>query len=658
MSNKDYNSSNIKVLKGLEPIKQRPGMYTRTINPNHMIGEVIDNAQDEALAGFASKIEVFLNKDGSVIVRDNGRGIPVDPIEIEGNKPAVEVIFTVLHSGGKFDKNSGDSAYKFSGGLHGVGVCVTNALSHSVTVNVKKAGSLYTLGFENGYLSKPLERVKSINKNDTGTEVIIYPDMSYFEEQEINYKELYHYLRAKAILMPNVEVVLHKEGEEPIIWKYENGKRNYFMSEVENPDLFIIEPLECNLSYEETTELFSKGEGVDLIFGWTLEGKPLKESFVNLIPTIAGGGHELGLKNGLFNAIKSFMEHHDLTPKNLKIDSEDLWNRLSFVLSLKMVDTQFQGQTKDKLTSKQAPALVSGLVKDYFEIYLNEHIENGKKIAEFIVEQATKRSRANAKIEKRKVTNGIVLPGKLTDCESSDIDINELFLVEGDSAGGSGKQGRDRNYQAILPLRGKLLNTWEVNHERLYTSSTVSDISLAIGVEPHSYEEKDKIDLSKLRYGKIAILSDADVDGSHIQVLLLTLFIKHFPKLIEDNRIFVAQPPLYRVDAPKAKKSKEDRKFYALNEDELENIKKKLFKEGLNESQIKVSRFKGLGEMNPDQLWDTTLNPETRRMLSVTFVDNDVEDTNLKFNMLMSDKNAHKRREWMEKEGNSVEADI
>ena len=653
-----YTADDIDVLEGLEPVKKRPGMYTRTDSPNHMIQEVVDNARDEALAGYASKISIQVHEDGSVTVADNGRGIPVGAVAKAGGKSAAEVVFTKLHAGGKFKKDD-DSAYKFSGGLHGVGVSVTNALSHRMDIQIRRESKVYALSFANGDVSSPLKEIGKCTKDETGTMVTAWPDLKYFEGP-LNIEELETYLRSSAVLMPSVEFSLALPNQEPKTWAYPGGLGQYLHEQAgDDPDVWATKLFHLENHAPAGHETYSQGEGVTLSIGWLLEGRTFGQSYVNLIHTPDGGKHLLGLRAGLYDAMKSFIEHHGLLPKGVKIEADDVYSKACFVLSVKILDPHFQGQTKDKLTNESAVRLVSSLSKDPFELWLNENLEEGKKLAELVIENAIARSRNNKPVERKKSNGGAVLPGKLTDCESEDSTSNELFLVEGDSAGGSAKQGRNKGFQAILPLRGKLLNTWEADAGQLYNSSTISDISLAIGAEPHGHlPDSQAADISRLRYSRIIIMSDADVDGSHIQVLLLTLFFKHFPKLIHNGHIYIAQSPLYRVDAPPKRGQKGDRKFYALDETELRSVKEKLTREGVSESQLQTSRFKGLGEMNADQLWETTMNPDTRRLLRVGFASNQPASTNELFDMLMSTKNAHKRRVWMEEKGSSVEGDV
>ncbi|MEA3119731.1 MAG: topoisomerase subunit [Paraburkholderia sp.] len=652
-----YSEASIKVLKGLEPVKQRPGMYTRTENPLHIIQEVIDNSSDEALGGHGRQITVTLHADHSVSVEDDGRGIPFG-LHPDERVPVVEIVFTRLHAGGKFDKAAG-GAYTFSGGLHGVGVSVTNALSSRLDVTVWREGKVAELGFANGDVVRPL-KVRAVERGEkrSGTRVTAQPDPKYFDSSNIPLGELQRLLRSKAVLLPGVEVtlVIEKTGERQS-WKYEDGLRGYLLEGMGGSELLI--PLFEGERYADSArtseDSFAEGEGAAWVVAWSEEGPLTRESYVNLIPTPAGGTHESGLRDGLFQAVKSFVELHSLQPKGVKLLAEDVFTRVSFVLSAKVLDPQFQGQIKERLNSRDAVKLVSTFVKPALELWLNQHVEHGRKLAELVIKQAQARTRAGQKVEKRKSSGVAVLPGKLTDCESTDIARNELFLVEGDSAGGSAKMGRDKAYQAILPLRGKVLNTWETERDRLFANNEVHDISVAIGVDPHNAD--DEVDLSNLRYGKICVLSDADVDGAHIQVLLLTLFFKHFPQLIERGNVYVARPPLFRVDAP-ARGKKPAQKLYALDEGELEAILDKLAKDGVRESQWSISRFKGLGEMSAEQLWDTTMNPDTRRLMPIALGELDFDSTVSRMTMLMGKGEAAARRSWLEEKGNEVEADI
>ena len=653
----DYSESSIRVLKGLEPVKQRPGMYTRTENPLHIIQEVIDNASDEALGGHCKHIVVTQNTDGSISVEDDGRGIPVG-IHPEEGIPTVEIVFTRLHAGGKFDKGSG-GAYAFSGGLHGVGVSVTNALSTRLEITVWREGGVHTLAFANGDLIEPLKS-RPITRDDkkSGTRVTAWPNAKYFDSSAISQPELQRLLRSKAVLLPGVKVTLinAKTGESQT-WQYEQGLRGYLiecLAQATNSEPLI--PLFEGEQYAGVdADGFAEGEGAAWVVAWTEDGNAVRESYVNLIPTSAGGTHESGLREGLFGAVKSFVELHSLLPKGVKLLPEDVFARVSFVLSAKVLDPQFQGQIKERLNSRDAVRLVSTFVRPPLELWLNEHVDYGKKLADLVIKQAQSRLRSAQKVEKKKSSGVAVLPGKLTDCESNDVTRNEIFLVEGDSAGGSAKMGRDKEFQAILPLRGKVLNTWETEPDRLFANNEIHDIAVAIGVDPHG--KLDTPDLSNLRYGRICILSDADVDGSHIQVLLLTLFFKHFPKLIDHGHICIARPPLFRVDAP-ARGKKQAQKMYALDAGELEVIEDKLRKEGIKDGAWGISRFKGLGEMNAEQLWETTMNPDTRRLLPVALGDFDLNDSEARFTMLMGKGEASARRAWIEEHGNEAEADI
>jgi topoisomerase-4 subunit B len=651
-----YGEASIRVLKGLEPVKQRPGMYTRTDNPLHVIQEVIDNAADEALAGHGKRIALTQHADGSVTIEDDGRGIPFG-LHPEEGVPVVEIVFTRLHAGGKFDKGAG-GAYSFSGGLHGVGVSVTNALATRLEVTVYRDGQVATLAFAGGDVVEPVAvRKADLKAGDRkqGTTVRVWPDAKYFESAELPRGELVHLLRSKAVLMPGVSVTLKQEKSGELqTWHYKGGLRDYLMQSLPADPMIPLFEGEQYASAAES-ENFAEGEGAGWCVAFTEEGQVMRESYVNLIPTVAGGTHESGLKDGLFGAIKGFIEMHSLLPKGVKLMPDDVFSRASFVLSAKVLDPQFQGQTKERLNSRDALRLVSAFVKPALELWLNQHVEHGKKLAELVIKQAQTRQRAAQKVEKRKGSGVAVLPGKLTDCESRDLLHNELFLVEGDSAGGSAKMGRDKETQAVLPLRGKVLNSWEVERDLLFKNNEIHDISVAIGVDPHG--KNDSPDLSGLRYGKICILSDADVDGAHIQVLLLTLFFRHFPKLIETGHVYVARPPLFRVDAP-ARGKKPAAKLYALDEGEQTAILDKLRKEGAREGSWSISRFKGLGEMSAEQLWDTTLNPETRRLLQVAYGQQDPGATEGAINKLMGKGEAASRRELMELHGDAIEVDV
>jgi topoisomerase-4 subunit B len=652
-SSPEYGEGSIRVLKGLEPVKQRPGMYTRTDNPLHVIQEVLDNAADEALAGHGKKIKVTLHSDGSVSIEDDGRGIPFG-LHPEEKAPVIELVFTRLHAGGKFDKGKG-GAYSFSGGLHGVGVSVTNALAKRLEATSYRDGQVAALAFSGGDVIEQLvTRKAGEGDRKQGTTVRVWPDAKYFESSVLPMADLTHLLRSKAVLMPGVTVtLLNEKTKETQTWQYKAGLRDYLMQTLNGDP--VIPLFEGEGFADSNNDSFAEGEGASWAVAFTEDGQPVRESYVNLIPTTAGGTHDSGLRDGLFTAVKSFIELHSLLPKGVKLMPEDVFARASFVLSAKVLDPQFQGQIKERLNSRDAVRLVSSFVRPSLELWLNEHVEYGKKLADLAIKAAQYRQKAGQKVEKRKSSGVAVLPGKLTDCESKDIAHNEVFLVEGDSAGGSAKMGRDKECQAILPLRGKVLNTWEVDRDRLFANNEIHDISVAIGVDPHG--PNDAPDLSGLRYGKICILSDADVDGSHIQVLLLTLFFRHFPKLIETGNVFVARPPLFRVDAP-ARGKKPAAKMYALDDGELQSILDKLRKDGVREGAWSISRFKGLGEMNAEQLWETTLNPDTRRLLPVQLGTLNFAQTEILITQLMGKGEAAARRELMELHGDDIEVDI
>jgi len=648
----DYSEGSIRVLKGLEPVKQRPGMYTRTDNTLHVIQEVIDNAADEALMGFGKRIKVTLHTDGSVSIEDDGRGIPFG-MHPEEKAPVIELVYTRLHAGGKFDKGSG-GAYSFSGGLHGVGVSVTNALAKRLEVTTHREGQAARMVFAGGDVAEKLQ-LRKLQEGDRrqGTTVRVWPDAKYFESSQPPLAELAHLLRSKAVLMPGVTVSLvNEKSKDTQSWQYKGGLRDYLTQTLTGDPVI---PLFEGEGFAKDNDNFAEGEGAQWCVAFTEDGQPVRESYVNLIPTSAGGTHESGLRDGLFTAVKSFVDLHSLLPKGVKLLPEDVFARASYVLSAKVLDPQFQGQIKERLNSRDAVRLVSSFVRPALELWLNQHVEYGRKLAELAIKAAQSRQKAGQKVEKRKGSGVAVLPGKLTDCESRDLSHNEVFLVEGDSAGGSAKMGRDKECQAILPLRGKVLNTWEVERDRLFANTEIHDIAVAIGVDPHG--PSDTPDLTGLRYGKICILSDADVDGSHIQVLLLTLFFRHFPKLIETGHVFVARPPLYRVDAP-ARGKKPASKTYALDEGELTAILDKLRKEGVREGAWNISRFKGLGEMSAEQLWETTLNPDTRRLLPVQLGTLDFTQTESLITKLMGKGEAAARRELMELHGDAVEIDV
>jgi len=591
--------------------------------------------------------------DGSVSIEDDGRGIPFG-MHPEENAPVIELVFTRLHAGGKFDKGKG-GAYSFSGGLHGVGVSVTNALSKRLEATSYREGQVASLVFSGGDVTEQLVTRKSgEGDRKQGTTVRAWPDAKYFESSALPMNELTHLLRSKAVLMPGVTVTLvNEKTKETQLWQYKAGLRDYLTQSLNGDP--VIPLFEGEGFADSNHDSFAEGEGASWAVAFTEDGAPVRESYVNLIPTSAGGTHDSGLRDGLFTAVKSFIELHGLLPKGVKLMPEDVFARSSYVLSAKVLDPQFQGQIKERLNSRDAVRLVSSFVRPALELWLNEHVDYGKKLAELAIKAAQTRQKAGQKVEKRKSSGVAVLPGKLTDCESKDLLHNEVFLVEGDSAGGSAKMGRNKECQAILPLRGKVLNTWEVDRDRLFANNEIHDISVAIGVDPHG--PNDNPDMSNLRYGKVCILSDADVDGSHIQVLLLTLFFRHFPKLIETGHLYVARPPLFRVDAP-ARGKKPASKAYALDDGELTAIIDKLRKDGVKEGGWSISRFKGLGEMSAEQLWDTTLNPDTRRLLPIELGPLDNAGTENLMMQLMGKGEAAARRELMELHGDSIEIDV
>lgn len=654
-----YTAEDIEILEDLSPILHRPGMYTDPANPNHALVEIIDNAADEGLAGFARNVQVVLYEDGSAEVTDDGRGIPVD-IHPKKKVPAVQVIFTTLHAGGKFRKTDKDAAYRIAGGLHGVGVCVPNALSTRLEVEVKRDGQRSRIVFgDNGKVKEPLKALEKIGPRDTGTRVRFWPDPKYFDSPKVVATEIAALLRAKAMLLPGVRFSLGIEKNKKIetqTWHFPDGIKGYFEAAIAgNEPVASTFFGERYITAQSESDSFAEGEGALWAIAWTPSGDLVTESYVNMIPTRHGGTHVSGLREGVYTAIKNFIDLHAMGQRGLKIVPEDVWSRASYVLAVKMLDPQFKGQVKNELISRDGVKLIAQMVRDPFELWLNQHVDEGKRIAELVISQANARTRAAQKVERRKTSGVAVLPGKLTDCASEDPDRNELFIVEGDSAGGSAKQARDKEFQAVLPLKGKPKNTWQDSPDTLYANKEIEAIALAIGVDHHKMG--DEVDLSGLRYKKIIILADADVDGAHIQVLLLTLFFRHFPRLIEAGHVYVAQPPLFRIDVPSHGKNKPARKLYALDKQELEAIEEKLEDEGVRPGSWTVSRFKGLGEMNPEQLWETTLNPDTRRMLPVTL--DDGRDISVEiFNMMMARENAAQRREWMETYGNLVEADI
>ena len=624
MSN-DYNADSIKVLSGLDPVRKRPGMYTETTRPNHLAQEVIDNSVDEALAGHADNIQVILHADGSLSVTDNGRGMPVD-IHPEKKVSGVEVILSTLHAGGKFsDKN-----YAFSGGLHGVGISVVNALSLILEVRIKRDGKEYEMVFENGHKQTELKIIGTVGKKNTGTSLHFWPNGQYFDTVKFSVKRLKHNLRAKAVLCPGLHISFTEEAKnETEEWYYEDGIRDYLVDAIKG---FVCLPEEPFLG-----EFKSENEAVDWAISWLPEGGDLvQESYVNLIPTSQGGTHTNGLRTGLTEALRDFAEFRNLMPRGLKLAPDDIWDKLCFILSYKMLDPQFSGQTKERLSSRIAASFVSGVVKDAFSLYLNQNPNIGDLIAEHVINNAQKRAKASKKVVRKKIATGPALPGKLADCSSQDLNQTEIFLVEGDSAGGSAKQARSREFQAIMALRGKILNTWEVDSSQVLASNEIHDISVAIGVEPASN------DLSELRYGKICILADADSDGAHIATLICALFVQHFTAVVEAGHVYIAMPPLYRIDIGKKVE-------YALDEDERDAILDRIEAEK-TKGKISVTRFKGLGEMNPMQLRETSMDPDTRRLVQLT-MDNQTE-TRAVMDLLLAKKRAQDRKAWLEEKGN------
>ena len=623
MSN--YDASSIEVLTGLDPVKKRPGMYTDTENPNHLAQEVIDNSVDEAVSGYATQINVTLHKDNSLSVEDNGRGIPIDIHPKEGT-PAVEVILTKLHAGGKFSNDS----YQFAGGLHGVGISVVNALSKSIEVWIKRDAKHYYMKFKSSKKSKDLEEIATIGKRNTGTLIKFVPDPQYFDTVKFSIKGLRHNLRSKAVLCPGLEVTFNNEIDETNDrWIYKDGINNYLQASLDGLDCIPTTPFVISFKTKE--------EQLNCALTWTENtNNTIAESFVNLIPTIGGGTHVNGLRSGLTDALKEFCEFRSLIPKNIKLTPDDVWQKIAFVLSIKILDPQFSGQTKERLSSRECASFVSGVVKDSFSLWLNQHTDIAEKIAELAILNAQSRLKTAKKVIRKKIVSGPALPGKLSDCTSTDLEQTEVFLVEGDSAGGSAKQARDKDYQAILPLRGKILNTWEVDSSQVLDSNEIHDISVAIGLEP------DSQDLSGLRYGKICILADADSDGAHIATLICALFVKHFPKLVAQGHVYVAMPPLYRIDAGK-------QVFYALDDKEKNAFEAKLLKENKRQ-KVQVQRFKGLGEMNPKQLRETTMQPDTRRLIQLT-LDHPLQVGEM-MDKLLSKKRAADRKSWLEEKGN------
>lgn len=620
-----YDASAIEVLSGLDPVRKRPGMYTDTTRPNHLAQEVIDNSVDEALAGFAKTIEVQLFADGGVEVRDDGRGMPVD-IHPEQGVSGVEVILTKLHAGGKFSNKN----YRYSGGLHGVGVSVVNALSARLEVEIRRGGKIYTMGFAQGEKTSELAETGSTKLRDTGSVVRFWPEPRYFDSPRISVSRLKHLLRAKAVLCPGLRISLREEASgEEIVWHYQNGLPEYLLDQIGH--------VECVPEQPFTGAMEAAGEAADWAVVWVAEnGEAVAESYVNLVPTPQGGTHVNGLRAGLTEAIREFCEFRNLLPRGIKIAPEDVWEKCQFVLSVKLQEPQFSGQTKERLSSRECVAFVSGVAKDAFSLWLNQHPAVGESIAGLIIESAQKRLRASRQVVRKKVTAGPALPGKLADCASQDTQLTELFLVEGDSAGGSAKQAREREFQAIMPLRGKILNTWEVESDSVLASQEVHDIALALGVDPGSP------DLSGLRYGKACILADADSDGNHIATLLCALFVRHFRPLVTAGHVFVAMPPLYRIDVGK-------QVFYALDDAEKKGVLDRIEAEKIK-GKVNVQRFKGLGEMNPSQLRETTMNPDTRRLIQLGLEDGDETDNRL--DLLLAKKRAGDRKVWLEERGN------
>lgn len=635
MSEKRYGADEITVLKDLEPVQLRPGMYTDTARPNHLGQEVIDNSVDEALSGYADKIDVILHADNSLEVIDNGRGMPVD-IHSTEKISGVELILTKLHAGGKFSNKN----YTFSGGLHGVGISVVNALSERVEIQIKRGGEVYSIAFANGVKVEELTVIGTCPKKQTGTTVRFYPNPKYFDSPRFSVSRLRHLLRAKAVLCPKLTInFIDKINNTEETWYYEDGLSDYLTEALNGYETVPNPPFIGDVTAET--------EAVSWALTWLPEGGELvAESYVNLIPTAQGGTHVNGLRNGLLKAMVEFCEIHNLLPKGVKLTADDVWNRCAYVLSLKIQEPQFAGQTKERLSSRQASSYVDNTLKDAFSLWLNQNVQTGKLIAEMAISSAQSRLRAAKKVVRKKLVSGPALPGKLADCTAQDLSRTELFLVEGDSAGGSAKQARDKEYQAILPLRGKILNTWEVSSDQVLASQEVHDIAIALGIDP------DSDNLEELRYGKVCILADADSDGLHIATLLCALFLRHFPKLVKNGHVYVAMPPLYRIDIGK------DEVHYALDESEKEAILARLTKK---KGKPNVQRFKGLGEMNPSQLRETTMDPSTRRLVRLIFDEAvDVEDGEVStfeiMDMLLCKKRAEDRKQWLQNRGD--EADL
>lgn len=631
---KEYDSSSIEVLEGLDPVRRRPGMYTDTSNPNHLAMEVIDNSVDEALSGFATSIEVIVHDEGTLEVIDNGRGMPVDPHPVL-KVPAIELIFTKLHAGGKFSKDN----YNFSGGLHGVGVSVVNALSLRLEAKVKRDGKIYAIAYEHGDRCEDLREIGTCKKKDTGTDIKFSADPSYFDSPKFNLKALKYLLKAKAVLCRGLTVTYTDNTTgETLRFEHEGSLPDYLRNQLQDTPTIPQVPFGVDV----------RGEDHEIECAVCWDDQPgqrrVTESFVNLIPTVEGGTHVNGFRQGLLLAVREFCELHSLLPRNLKITGDDIWEHCSYVLAIKIRDPQFMGQTKEKLSSRHCASLVEGIIKDRFSLYLNSNVETAKAIAALIISSARQREASAKVVERKKSVRGPQLPGKLVDCTSTDPSLGELFIVEGDSAGGSARQARDASFQAILPLRGKILNTWEVSAQTALGSEEIRAISVAMGLDI------DSNDLSNLRYNKICILADADSDGLHIGTLLCALFVRHFRKLVEDGHVYVACPPLYRIDSGKFKE-------YALDDEELNLKQKALIKKGVKKDSIKIQRFKGLGEMNPEQLRETTLAPQSRRLMQLTLSAEENESTFALLDMLLSKKRAADRRFWLEKNGDRAEFD-
>ena len=629
----NYSAQEITVLKDLEPVQLRPGMYTDTSRPNHLGQEVIDNSVDEALAGHATHIQVILHPDQSLEIIDNGRGMPVD-IHPTEKVSGVEVILTKLHAGGKFSNKN----YEFAGGLHGVGISVVNALSERVDITIKRDGQVYKIAFENGVKVEELTVIGTCGRRNTGTTVHFKPNPKYFDSAKFSGSRLRHLLRAKAVLCSGLEIkFIDKINQTEDVWLYQDGLSDYLQEAVQDVTTLPQTPF--------LGEVKGRSEAASWALLWLLEGGELvAESYVNLIPTIQGGTHVNGLRQGLLDAIREFCELRNLLPKNVKLTADDIWDRCAYVLSVKMHDPQFAGQTKERLSSRQSAVFVSGVVKDSFSIWLSQHIPEAEELAKMAISSAERRLRAAKKVVRKKLVSGPALPGKLADCSQQDLEKTELFLVEGDSAGGSAKQARDREYQAILPLRGKILNTWEVSADQVLGSQEVHDIAVALGIDP------DSDDLSQLRYGKVCILADADSDGLHIATLLCALFLRHFPKLVQDGHVYVAMPPLYRIDVG-------NDVFYALDESEKEGILERL---KTKKGKPNVQRFKGLGEMNPSQLRETTMDPNTRRLVQLTFdaAEEQKTETFELMDMLLAKKRSEDRKNWLQTKGDQVELSV